>query len=89
MIGHAYLKLYPSVVACLFISSMYTPEIRQKKPNERYRNTVKDVLLYRIPLDRGMKNRIPPAGLDDTAIPHIKIKITEITLEKELNTAIP
>ena len=29
------------------------------------------------------------AGLDDTAIPHIKIKITEIPLEKKLNTAIP
>ena len=28
-------------------------------------------------------------GLDDTAIPHIKIKITEITLEKELNTENP
>ena len=25
-------------------------------------------------------------GLDDTAIPHIKINITEITLEKMLNT---
>ena len=29
------------------------------------------------------------ARLDDTAIPHIKFKITEIPLEKELNTAIP
>ena len=29
-------------------------------------------------------------GLDDTAIPHIKIKITEIKpLKKKLNTAIP
>ena len=28
-------------------------------------------------------------GLDDTAIPHIKIKTTEIQLEKKLNTAIP
>ena len=27
-------------------------------------------------------------GLDDTAIPHIKINITEITLEKMLNTVI-
>ena len=27
--------------------------------------------------------------LDDTAIPHIKIKITKIPLEKKLNTAIP
>ena len=29
------------------------------------------------------------AGLDDTAVPHINIKITEIPLEKKLNTAIP
>ena len=29
------------------------------------------------------------AGLDDTAIPHIKIKITEIPLEKMFNTTIP
>ena len=28
------------------------------------------------------------AGLDDTAIPHMKTKITEIPLEKNLNTAI-
>jgi len=29
------------------------------------------------------------AGQDDTSIPYIKIKITEIPLEKKLNTAIP
>ena len=29
------------------------------------------------------------AGLNDTAIPHIKIQITEKTLEKKLNIAIP
>ena len=29
------------------------------------------------------------AGLDDTAILHIKIKTTEIPLEKKLNTATP
>ena len=28
-------------------------------------------------------------GLDDTAIPHIKLKITEIPLKRKLNTAIP
>ena len=44
--------------------------IRHKRPNDRHRNTVKDVFFYRI-------------GLDDTAIPHIKIKITEIPLEKK------
>ena len=29
------------------------------------------------------------AELDDTAIPHVKIKITEIPYEKKPNTAIP
>ena len=29
------------------------------------------------------------AGLNDTAIPHIKIQITEKTLGKKLNIAIP
>ena len=29
------------------------------------------------------------AGLNDTAIPHVKIKITEIPLEKKVNTAVP
>ena len=29
------------------------------------------------------------AGLDETAIPHIKIKITEILLEEKLNTVNP
>ena len=56
--------------------------IRHERPTERYRNTVKDGFFYRILLPRRMKNRIP-AGLDDTAIPHIKIKITEILLEKK------
>ena len=29
------------------------------------------------------------AGLNDTAIPHVKIKITETPLEKKVNTAVP
>ena len=57
--------------------------IRHERPNERYRNTVKDGFFYQIPLPRRMKNRIPRARLDDTAIPHGKIKITEIPLEKK------
>ena len=37
-----------------------------------------------------MKNRIKhTAGVNDTAIPHFKIQITEITLEKKLNTVSP
>ena len=54
---------------------------------ERYRNTAKDLLL---PNTVSQKDEKPhTSGLDDTAIPHIKIKITKITLEKKLNTAIP
>ena len=47
-------------------------------------NTVKDLLL---PNTVNKKDETPhtAAGLDDTAIPHIKIKITEIPLEKQLN----
>ena len=48
--------------------------------------TVKDLL----PNTVSQKDEKPhTAGLDDTVIPHIKIKITEIPLEKKLNTAIP
>ena len=44
-------------------------------------NTVKDLLL---PNTVNKKDETPhtAAGLDDTSIPHIKIKITEIPLEK-------
>ena len=47
-------------------------------------NTVKDLLL---PNTVNKKDETPhtAAGLDDTAILHIKIKITEIPLEKQLN----
>ena len=55
--------------------------IREERPNERYRNSVKDLLLPNIV---GQKDEKPhTAGLGDNAIPHIKIKITEIPLEKK------
>ena len=61
--------------------------IRQERLNERYRNTVKGLLL---PNTVNQKDEKPhTAGLDDTAIPHIKIKTTEIPLEKKLNTVNP
>ena len=48
------------------------------------RNTVKDLLL---PNTVSQKDDKPhTVGLDDTAIMYIKIKITEIPLEKKLNT---
>ena len=59
--------------------------IRKERPNEQYCNAVKDLLL---PNTVSQKDEKPhTARLDDTAIPHIKIKITEIPLEKKLNTA--
>ena len=60
--------------------------IRQEKPNERYRNTRKDILLPSTVSQKDEKPHTP--GLDDTAIPDIKIKITETPLEKKLKTAI-
>ena len=54
---------------------------RQESANKWYRNTVKDLLL---PNTVNQKDAKPyTAGLDDIAIPHIKIKNTEIALEKK------
>ena len=61
--------------------------IRQGSEIEWYCNTVNDLLLPNTVNEKDEKPHT--AGLDDTAIPHIKIKITEIPLEKKLNTAIP
>ena len=61
--------------------------IRQERPNEQYCNTVKDLLLLNTVSQKDEKPHT--AGLDDTVIPHIKIKITKIPLEKKLITAIP
>jgi len=48
---------------------------------------VKDLLL---PNTVNQKDEIPhTAGLNDTAIPHFKIQITEIPLKKKLNTVSP
>ena len=50
--------------------------IRQESANKRYRSTMKDLLL---PNSVSQSDEKPhTAGLDDTAMPHIKIEITEI-----------
>ena len=54
--------------------------ITQERPNKQYRNTVKDLLLPNTVSQKDGKPHI--AELDDTAIPHIKIQITEIPLKK-------
>ena len=48
---------------------------------------MKDLLLPNTVNQKDKKSHT--AELDDTAILHIKIKITEIPLEKKVNTAIP
>ena len=55
----------------------------------QYRNTMKDLLLLNTVSQKDEKPHTGTLGLDDTAMPHIKIQITEIPLEKKLNTAIP
>ena len=54
--------------------------IGQESANERYCSTVKDLLLPNSVSQKGEKPNT--AGLDDTAIPFVKIKITEIPHEK-------
>ena len=55
---------------CFVLHSVLTC-IRQESANERYRNTVKDLLL---PNTVSQKDGKPhTAGLDDTAISHVKI----------------
>ena len=61
--------------------------MKQESWNERNHNTVKDLLL---PNTVRQKDEKPhTAGLDDTAIPHVKNSITEIPHERKLSTAIP
>ena len=55
--------------------------VRQERPNERYRNTVKDLLLPNTVTQKDEKRHTE--GLEDTAIPHIKIKMTEKPLNKK------
>ena len=58
----------------------------QESANERYRSTVKDLLSPHTVSQKDKK--LNTAVLDDTIVPHIKIKITEIQLEKKLSTAL-
>ena len=59
----------------LFLLHIVLTRIRQESANKWYCNTVKDLLL---PNTVKQKDEKPyTAGLDDTAIPHIKIKITD------------
>ena len=87
IIGHVYLKLHPSSMfisiltfiaylltfyslLCFVLYSVLTC-MRQESANERYRNTVKDLLL---PNTVSQKDAKPyTTKLDDTVILHLKI----------------
>ena len=62
---------------------------RRGQINGQYHNTMKDLRLLNTVSQKDEKPHTGTLGLDDTAILHIKIQITEIPLEKKLNTAIP
>ena len=76
-------------IPCLlcFVLHVVLSCIRQEGANKRYRSTMEDLLL---PNSVSQSDEKPhTAGLDDTAIPHIKIKITDIPFEKKLHTVNP
>lgn len=55
------------------------PSMREESANERYCNTVKHLLSNTV---NQKDEKLHTARLDDTEIPHVKIKITEILHEK-------
>ena len=59
---------------------------QKESTNKWYRNTVNNLISPNTVSQNDEKPHT--AELDDTAIPHVKIKITEILQEKEPNTAI-
>ena len=63
--------------------------IRQENANERYRNTVKVKDLLSPNTVSQKHKKLHATGLDDTAIPHIKIKITDIPFEKNAQYSKP
>lgn len=65
----------------LMITGLRTtqPSMREESANERYGNTVKHLLSNTV---NQKDEKLHTARLDDTEIPHVKIKITEILHEK-------
>ena len=59
---------------------------QKENTNKWYHNTVNNLISPNTVSQNDEKPHT--AELDDTAIPHVKIKITEILQEKKLNTAI-
>ena len=71
---------------CFVLHSVLTC-LRQESANERYCSTVKDFLLSNTISQKDEKLHI--AGLDETALLHVKIFITKILHEKKLNIVNP
>ena len=68
---------------CVLFCVLY----RKENANKRYRNTLNNLISPNIVSQNDEKSHT--AEPDDTAILHVKIKITEIPREKKPNTAIP
>ena len=66
---------------CVLFCVLY----RKESANKRYRNTVNNLISPNTVSQNDEKPHT--AELDDTAIPHVKIKITEITCEIKPNTS--
>ena len=64
---------------CVLFCVLY----RKESANKRYRNTVNNLISPNTVSQNDEKPHT--AELDDTAIPHVKIKITEIPHEKKSN----
>ena len=60
---------------------------RKESENKWHRNTVNNLISPNTVSQNDEKPHT--AELDDTATPHVKIKITETQHEKKFNTAIP
>ena len=66
---------------CVLFCVLY----RKESANKRYRNTVNNLISPNTVSQNDEKPHT--AELDDTAIPHVKMKTTEITCEKKPNTS--
>ena len=71
----------------MFYCVLFCVLCRKESANKQYRNTVNNLISPNTVSQNDEKTNT--AVLDDTTIPHVKIKITKILHEKRTNTAIP
>ena len=72
------LPLFLKALYCVLLLHIVLTFITGKRANGQYQNTVKDLLLQNTVNKKNEKSHT--AGLNDTAIPHIKIKIPQFTV---------